>query len=91
MLLFDHRAAHRAASTAQFKQTSTPHLAMSSLSLQWLPFVQTKITEQGAGGLNKNAVQNVGHFNSPDNNVVMAAMRLDGLLNDSGENQFDRT
>lgn len=47
--------------------------------------------EQGAGGLNKNAVQNVGHFNSPDNNVVMAAMRLDGLLNDSGENQFDRT
>lgn len=30
-------------------------------------------------------------FNNPDNNIVMAAMKLEGLLNDSRENRCDRT
>lgn len=97
VLLFDHRAAHRAESTAQFKQTYTPQRTCTCgdvFIITAMPSVwpnKNHYAEQGAGGLNKNAVQIVGHFNSPDNNVVMAAMRLDGLLNDSGENQFDRT
>lgn len=69
------------------------HVVMSSLSLQCCPFDRTKIIMQSkeAGGLNKNAVQIFCHFNSPDNNVVMAAVRLDGLLNDSGENLLNST
>lgn len=30
------------------------------------------------------------HFKSADNAVVMVARRLDGLLSNSGEKQFDR-
>ncbi len=46
-----------------------------------------------AGGLNRNAVQmfNTLAISSPDNSVVKTATRLDGLLNNSGENQFDGT
>lgn len=36
-------------------------------------------------------VQYVSHLKSSDNSVVMAATRLDGLLNNSGGNQFDGT
>lgn len=68
-------------------------MPMSSLSLQCLPFGQTKIIMQskGAGGLHKTEAPITDHFNSPDNNAVMAALRLDALLSDSRENQFDRT